>query len=148
VDSTRAFEADALLQCLAQDIQTRLQALGAEVAHLKMTFDPHSTFGDLAVINLVRNDFVPELSQKLPEPVAGGELTSTSGRGRAGRPPPPCGGFGGRSRLCAVRGRGDMAESGIIQAWQTSTDPSCDRGGPAMIPAWFIGEFWGTFHSE
>ena len=29
---------------------------------------------DLAVINLVRNDYVPELSQELQEPLAGGQL--------------------------------------------------------------------------
>ena len=30
-----------------------------------MTLDPSSGWGDLAVINLVRNDWVPELSQEL-----------------------------------------------------------------------------------
>lgn len=69
------FDANALLQRLAREIQQQLQTAGAEVAHLKMTLDPCSAFGDLAAVNLVRNDFVPELSLSLPEPVDRGELT-------------------------------------------------------------------------
>ena len=37
--------------------------------------DADNALGDLAVINLVRNDFVPELSQNLQDRFAGGELT-------------------------------------------------------------------------
>ncbi|MBI5388349.1 MAG: cobalamin biosynthesis protein P47K [Verrucomicrobia bacterium] len=75
LSAARPFDANALLQRLAQEIQDRLQAAGAEVAHLKMTLDPRSAFGDLAAVNLVRNDFVPELSLSLPDPVERGELT-------------------------------------------------------------------------
>ena len=70
--ATKLFDADSLLQQLAGEIQKRLQAQQAEIAHLKMTF---SADGDhVAVANLVRNDFVPELSLKLGEPVKEGEL--------------------------------------------------------------------------
>lgn len=70
--ATRLFDADGLLQQLAGEVQRRLQTQQAEIAHLKMTF---STDGDhVAVVNLVRSDFVPELSLKLSEPVGGGEL--------------------------------------------------------------------------
>ncbi|MFA6563653.1 MAG: GTP-binding protein [Verrucomicrobiia bacterium] len=68
----RLFDADNLLQQLAGEIQKRLQAQQAEIAHLKMTFSADG--GHVAVANLVRNDFVPELSLKLGEPVKGGEL--------------------------------------------------------------------------
>jgi hypothetical protein len=60
---------------LATDIQQRLNAVGAEVAHLKMTLDATHPLGDLAVVNLVRNDFVPELSQNLQDAFESGELT-------------------------------------------------------------------------
>ena len=70
--AAKLFDADSLLQQLAVEIQKRLQAQQAEIAHLKMTF---SADGDhVAVANLVRNDFVPELSLKLGEPVKDGEL--------------------------------------------------------------------------
>src|SRR3989454_5081589 len=51
-----SFEAEAVLRHLAEDIQKRLLSQGAEVAHLKMTLSPNAGLGDIAVINLVRND--------------------------------------------------------------------------------------------
>lgn len=45
-----------------------------EIAHLKMTLSPDEGIGGLAVINLVRNDFVPELSQELADAMRGGQL--------------------------------------------------------------------------
>jgi hypothetical protein len=45
------------------------------VAHLKVTLSPDTQLGGaIAAINLVRNDFVPELSFHLEEPVTGGQL--------------------------------------------------------------------------
>jgi len=56
-------------------MQDRLRAQRAEVAHLKMTYSPDEALaGEIAVINLVRNDFIPELSLKLPEPSRRGQL--------------------------------------------------------------------------
>jgi G3E family GTPase len=66
------FDSDAMLHLLARDIQQRLS--GAEIAHLKMTLSPDAGLGDIAVINLVRSDFVPELSLRLEAPVAAGQL--------------------------------------------------------------------------
>ncbi len=66
------FDSDAVLRALAADIQERL--IGAEIAHLKMTLSPASGLGDIAAINLVRSDFVPELSLRLEEPVTSGQL--------------------------------------------------------------------------
>ena len=72
--AARAFDADDFLKQLASAIQTRLTAQSAEVAHLKMTLSPESGLGDIGVVNLVRNDFVPELSMRLEEPVESGQL--------------------------------------------------------------------------
>ena len=68
-------DAGELLETLALELQRRLGATGAEVAHLKMTLSPDEALGgEVAVANLVRNDMVPELSMTLDEPVAGGQL--------------------------------------------------------------------------
>ena len=75
VAATEAFEADAFLERLAGEIQRRLRAGNAEVAHLKMTLSPDDGLGgEIAAVNLVRNDFVPELSFHLEEPVTVGQL--------------------------------------------------------------------------
>ena len=39
-----------------------------------MTFSPEEGLGGIAVINLVRNDYVPEVSLALEEPVHSGQL--------------------------------------------------------------------------
>lgn len=69
-----AIDGNALLMELAKGIQQTLNNSGAEVAHLKMTLAPLEGLGELAVVNLVRNDFVPELAQLLDEPIQGGQL--------------------------------------------------------------------------
>ena len=74
ITASQWFDADSLLQQLAVEIQTRLQAQQAEIAHLKITFSPDDGSDHVAVANLVRNDFVPELSLKLDEPVRSGEI--------------------------------------------------------------------------
>ena len=69
------FESKSLLQQLASDIQNQLNEEPAEIAHLKMTLSPDSGLGgDVAIINLVRNDFVPELSAELDGPIESGQL--------------------------------------------------------------------------
>ncbi len=74
INATQLFDADNLLQQFTAEVQKRLQAQQAEIAHLKMTFSPAGGHAHVAVANLVRNDFVPEMSLKLGEPVKGGEL--------------------------------------------------------------------------
>ena len=66
------FDSEAVLLTLARGIHTQLA--GAEIAHLKMTLNPAGGLGDIAVINLVRSDFVPELGLRLDAPVTGGQL--------------------------------------------------------------------------
>jgi G3E family GTPase len=72
--ATQGFDADAYLKQLATELQRHLQTQGAEVAHLKMTISPDDGLGELGVVNLVRNDFVPELAFRLEEPVQSGQL--------------------------------------------------------------------------
>jgi G3E family GTPase len=69
------FEANDFLKDLAADIQARLQNEQAEVAHLKMTYSPDDGIaGEIASVNLVRNDNVPESGMTLDEPSTGGQL--------------------------------------------------------------------------
>jgi len=70
----KAFDGDAFLGELAAEVQKSLKAVKAEVAHLKMTLSPDGGLGEIGVVNLVRNDFVPELSMRLEEPVESGQL--------------------------------------------------------------------------
>jgi len=70
-----AFDGNKFVRELATEVQTQLKGAGVEVAHLKMTLAADNALGDLAVINLVRNDFVPELSQNLQDSFQTGELT-------------------------------------------------------------------------
>jgi G3E family GTPase len=72
LDSTAGFNSDTVLTALARGIQSRLD--GSEIAHLKMTLSPDGGLGDIAAINLVRSDFVPELSLRLEAPVTAGQL--------------------------------------------------------------------------
>lgn len=68
------FDGNAFLKQFATAMQQRLAAKDGEIAHLKMTLDPEDGIGDLAVINLVRNDYVAELSQELQDPLEAGQL--------------------------------------------------------------------------
>lgn len=75
VSADDEFETGDLLRDLCAAVQHRLAALPAEVAHLKMTYSPDESIGgDVAVVNLVRSDFVPELGIALDEPSASGQL--------------------------------------------------------------------------
>ena len=67
-------DGNQLLRELAEGILLELAPEGIEIAHCKMTFSPSGGLGEIGVINLVRNDLVPELSQTLPEPVGSGEI--------------------------------------------------------------------------
>ncbi len=72
VISGQAFDANALLRTLADDLRQRLG--DAEIAHLKMTFSPDAGLGDIAAVSLVRSDYVPELSLTLDGPAESGQL--------------------------------------------------------------------------
>lgn len=68
------FLPDELLETLCREVQDRLNGQGIEIAHLKMTFSPSEGLEDLAVVNVVRNDWVAELSQSIAQPVRAGQL--------------------------------------------------------------------------
>jgi hypothetical protein len=71
----KAFDSGKYLQKLAGQIQKYLARSRSEVAHMKMTLNPDdSVTGEIAGINLVRNDYVPELSFQLEAPVRKGQL--------------------------------------------------------------------------
>ena len=75
VTADEEFEVGDLLRELCGAVQAGLAALPAEIAHLKMTYSPDESLGgDVAVVNLVRSDFVPELGISLDEPSASGQL--------------------------------------------------------------------------
>jgi hypothetical protein len=67
-----SFDANVLLKSLAEDLRGRLGE--AEIAHLKMTFNPDAGLGDIAAVSLVRSDFVPELSLTVDGPAESGQL--------------------------------------------------------------------------
>jgi len=72
--AAEAFDGNSFLRELACQVQQRLQAGKAEVAHLKMTLSPDAAQWDIGVVNLVRNDFLPESAMALTQPVRGGRL--------------------------------------------------------------------------
>lgn len=75
VQAVDEFDANDFLKSLAGQVHQRLRQHEAEVAHFKMTFSPDDSLsGELASINLVRNDHVPELGMELEEPTEGGQL--------------------------------------------------------------------------
>ncbi|HUS35752.1 MAG TPA: GTP-binding protein [Verrucomicrobiae bacterium] len=73
--ATEAFDPNEFLTAAAAEIQKRLQAGESEVAHMKMTLSPDENLsGEIAGINLVRNDVVPELSFELDGEIKNGQL--------------------------------------------------------------------------
>jgi G3E family GTPase len=74
VSSEKAFDGEVVMLDIAQHIQKELAAQGFEIAHLKMTLMRQGGAEDVAVLNLVRNDYVPEMSQSLFDKLLAGEL--------------------------------------------------------------------------
>ena len=74
LDAAEELDGNAWTEDFARALQGHLESQGAEVAHLKMTLSPHTGPGDLALINLVDRDLVPELSERLGAPVRKAQL--------------------------------------------------------------------------
>lgn len=72
--SLQPFDANALLMNLASRIRQRLAGLKAEIAHLKMTFEPKPETSGPVMINLVGSNLEPELTRRLGKSVTGGRL--------------------------------------------------------------------------
>ncbi|MBM3822460.1 MAG: cobalamin biosynthesis protein P47K [Verrucomicrobia bacterium] len=69
------FDGNQLLRELAEGVRQWLASRGLEIAHCKITLESRDGLGDLGIVNVVRNDFVPELGQALPESIRAGQLT-------------------------------------------------------------------------
>jgi hypothetical protein len=74
VTASEPFDGNPLLRSLASNLQKLLRAAQAEIAHLKITIDPEESIGQLALINVVGNDVVPELSNELEDLVQTGQI--------------------------------------------------------------------------
>ena len=74
MDAGREFDGNAWLRDFAAALQGRLAERGAEVAHLKMTLSPDGGFREIGLVNLVGQEFVPEVGEELPSPLSAGEL--------------------------------------------------------------------------
>ena len=74
ISGETAWDGNQVLRRLAEAIHRRLRAAGGEIAHLKMTLSPIGGLGGIGVVNLVRNDYVPELSLELAANILSGEL--------------------------------------------------------------------------
>ncbi len=69
-----AIHAGRLLLDLARNVQTRLQHENIEIAHFKMSLSPGNHGNGIAVLNLVGNEYRPELSQSLSTPPDHGRI--------------------------------------------------------------------------
>lgn len=74
LSSEQEFDGNEFTFQLANTLHHYLKIENLEIAHLKMTLTPDEGLGDIATVNLVRNDFTPELSEILAEPLRGGQL--------------------------------------------------------------------------
>src|SRR4051812_13753888 len=74
VTATEPFDGNPVLRSLAGELQRALREAQGEIAHLKITMDPDESIGELAVINVVGNDVVPELSHELEDLVQNGQI--------------------------------------------------------------------------
>lgn len=74
IHAPRPWDANKLLRILADATHRQLSDQKVEIAHMKMTLSPTPSLGDVAVLNLVRSDTVPELSQALEGDITQGQL--------------------------------------------------------------------------
>jgi G3E family GTPase len=75
VSATRAFDGQQVMRYIAAEIHGELVSAGFEVAHLKMAFSRDGDGAEIAILNLVRNDFKPEIVTSNLEPLTAGRLT-------------------------------------------------------------------------
>ncbi|NQZ69904.1 MAG: cobalamin biosynthesis protein P47K [Lentisphaeria bacterium] len=74
VNEETYIDGNKLLVDIAIQIRDYLNDKDHQIAHLKMTLSPSELSTDLAVLNLVRNDMIPEESQSLQDDIMKGEL--------------------------------------------------------------------------
>lgn len=74
VRAASPFDGNAFVLDLARDVGVRLASRDIEIAHFKTTLTPEEGIGDLAVVNLVGSDRMPESSHQLQDDMCAGEL--------------------------------------------------------------------------
>src|SRR5438477_7990734 len=72
ISAPRAFDGQQIMRYIAAEIHGELVSAGFEVAHLKMAFSRDGDGAEIAVLNLVRNDFKPEIVTSNLEPFTAG----------------------------------------------------------------------------
>ena len=149
----QAFATDAFLKELAGAIQNHMQGVNAQVAHLKMTLSPDASQPvTIAGVNLVRNDFVPELSFHLAEPVTDGQLIINL-RAEAA---PDVLGTAVREGLAAAAKKFPTLHATLDhlehfrpgKPTPTHRIENCPPDVTTImqaLPKWAVGEFFGTF---
>jgi hypothetical protein len=75
ITARRPFDGKQLMMFIAREIHSGLISMGYEVAHLKMSLTDEDRQREMAVLNLVRNDFEPEIIVSNLQPLTGGQLT-------------------------------------------------------------------------
>ncbi len=74
LQSDDEFDGNEFLQELMQRLSNALNDQGASIAHMKMTLSPEDGSGEIASSNVVDNESVPALGQKLMDPLPSGAL--------------------------------------------------------------------------
>lgn len=67
-------DGDELLSELTRKVSSQLSDEDVEIAHFKLTMSPYDNSGELAVISMVGNDYAPEFSQSLSDPLDRGQI--------------------------------------------------------------------------
>ena len=99
------------------------------------------------MVNLVRNDVLPELSMSLAQPVQGGQLLINL---RAEAAPHLLGSVVRDALVVAAEqvrnAEGNDEAAGTVPSGQADADAPVREGcGMRRVPGWFTGEFFGTF---
>ena len=72
--SNQLFDGNQVLVTLVNDMRSRMEIQGSEIAHLKMTLDSQDGTGTLSAVSLVSNNEEPDLRESLLDRLTGGEL--------------------------------------------------------------------------
>ncbi len=74
VSHAEEFDGNAFVDGIMASLQERLRGDVRDIAHLKLTLSSGTVLGELAVSQLVGNEFVPETGMRLSTPIRSGEL--------------------------------------------------------------------------
>jgi G3E family GTPase len=74
VSSQFSFDGNDLLSSMAAGLSHLFKVAGKEIAHLKMTLSPEDGSGEIASINQVNSDLIPEMGMSLLDDMTSGQL--------------------------------------------------------------------------